>query len=1250
MNKLIRQSAMALLALVSVWSTPSLHAQDDAADMPVIMTLKTNIFGYQGPDNNFTIYLGSTEKDAEFYVEGPKTKEYVWVNPYTLGTGSDGSNGVIATAVHLSVSETDNTVTLRGDASKLDYIDVHGCYLSSIELSPTFTNLSVVDMSHNELKEIDLSAFPSLESIDLLDNQFSDPNKMKIGTNHPNLMILSVGINDVIDPELNLRNFPKLQYFSGRNNYGITQIDPSGCPNLVSLVLEVTNITTLDVSKNLNLDVLNISNTKVTSIDLSKNTKLGEFYASHEGSYNHQDMYKLTSIDVTNNPRLQYLDLSGNKLTSIDVTHNPDLLLLFLQRNLLTEIDLSKNTRLATVNLSNNLFTFATLPIPQEGWDYVYYRSPLACNFKYKVDEPIDFSKEVIRGPYTDAQGNTITPVTYANAYGVQRAGETYEIEANKYTYKDGVITFHEAIPDSVYVDFFCTAFPDWTLQSAKFKVKTEEDYDAPSTAFKFTPAASMAGKQVSFKLGGSPVAAGLSLPADIIVKIGEETTTLTGAVTSSSLPTTNNVTFTLPSSLSEVQVLITDGYGATALEIDGIEMTSIDLSEAENLKTLSLTNAALPSIDLAFNGDLRSIDLSNNELKTIDFTAVRGDFEKFYLTDVNLSNNNLNSITMVYYNVVKTLNVSGNAFQTFDFKYYTGLQNIDFSNNKLAGTIDLSTVENLKSLNISNNKIDEIIKDNWNGIQTLNVSNNNLSFATLPKVSASGVTYSYAPQNKFNIIPAGAAVNLTEQNTVNGNATTYVWKYADDNSVVPTNLYTNENGSTKFGETLIGKTLYCEMTNPGFPDFNTQPLTTTDIQVLDKPTNLVASFTTTNTGTAQVGFRFKNNGAYAVYIDWNGDGSQYDEYLYDANNTAIYRTGQSVAGKTAKVYTYGNPADVTCIYLMNTKLNDFDATPMTAVEAIDIHDAGLTDGKFKYAESSKLYELVLDGNNFQTQTFPNLPALSNLNLAGNAYTKFDASLYPNVSFLQLSNNQIEEITFGKNTSLYQLNATNNKINKIDLNGLSSLGELILIDNHLSEIDVTPVSTHLRTLSIEGNYFTFSSLPDKNSLRSDAVYTYGNQTPTTVQCIDGKIDLSSEATINNTETVYRWFLGDKQSDVYYDYYYEMFMGEELEGPDVSSDPEYRVDNGVTSFLYTQKRRVIGALTNDSFPNLILFTTPTAIDKAAGVDNVAIDGENAPVNVYNLSGVRVKTQVRRSEALEGLAPGLYIVGGQKVFVK
>lgn len=55
-------------------------------------------------------------------------------------------------------------------------------------------------------------------------------------------------------------------------------------------------------------------------------------------------------------------------------------------------------------------------------------------------------------------------------------------------------------------------------------------------------------------------------------------------------------------------------------------------------------------------------------------------------------------------------------------------------------------------------------------------------------------------------------------------------------------------------------------------------------------------------------------------------------------------------------------------------------------------------------------------------------------------------------------------------------------------------------------------------------------------------------------------------------------------------------------------------------------------------------------KTSGVEEAIAADENAPVNVYNFAGKIVRAGVNPANAVEGLAPGLYIVGKKKVIVR
>ncbi len=56
-----------------------------------------------------------------------------------------------------------------------------------------------------------------------------------------------------------------------------------------------------------------------------------------------------------------------------------------------------------------------------------------------------------------------------------------------------------------------------------------------------------------------------------------------------------------------------------------------------------------------------------------------------------------------------------------------------------------------------------------------------------------------------------------------------------------------------------------------------------------------------------------------------------------------------------------------------------------------------------------------------------------------------------------------------------------------------------------------------------------------------------------------------------------------------------------------------------------------------------------ISSQSGIEDIISNDVDAIVNVYTISGALVKSNVKRSEALNGLANGAYVIGGQKVVV-
>ena len=119
--------------------------------------------------------------------------------------------------------------------------------------------------------------------------------------------------------------------------------------SLKYLTCSVNEFTALDLSKCSELIELSCGNNKLTSLDLSANTKLQKIGAGNN---------KLTTLDVRNLPELTYLDLQANfDLKSIDVSKNPKLEFLNLAQTGLTSLNVKNNRKLVDLKVYCNQLT-----------------------------------------------------------------------------------------------------------------------------------------------------------------------------------------------------------------------------------------------------------------------------------------------------------------------------------------------------------------------------------------------------------------------------------------------------------------------------------------------------------------------------------------------------------------------------------------------------------------------------------------------------------------------------------------------------------------------------------------------------------------------------------------------------------------------------------------------------------------------------------------------------------------------------
>ena len=138
--------------------------------------------------------------------------------------------------------------------------------------------------------------------------------------------------------------------------------------NCTSLSCLENGITSIDLSNNSKLEILSCGSNQLTSLDLSKNSGLIMLYCGSN---------QLTSLDLSNNSKLETLDCGANQLTSLDLSNNSGLTNLSCGSNQLTSLDLSNNSKLKKLSCGSNQLTSLDLSNNSKLTDLYCYSNQL---------------------------------------------------------------------------------------------------------------------------------------------------------------------------------------------------------------------------------------------------------------------------------------------------------------------------------------------------------------------------------------------------------------------------------------------------------------------------------------------------------------------------------------------------------------------------------------------------------------------------------------------------------------------------------------------------------------------------------------------------------------------------------------------------------------------------------------------------------------------------------------------------------
>ncbi|MDE6277648.1 MAG: hypothetical protein K2M06_06020 [Muribaculaceae bacterium] len=1181
MKKILKRLGVALLAITA--GASGTFAQSAGSAEPIIQ-FHTNLYDLNGDLNAFHFVIGAKE---ETYIDvdcgfGP-TEVEVGQALYDEDTQS-----IQGTVVSCGVNSA-GVVKIYGDASLIDYLDLEGCYISDISF-PNLTELQVLNLCHNEFKRLDLSHLTKLEALYVDDNPMTE-SPMIIGANKPYLTILSASIVGDMDPAFDISSYPELRSFVGFSTPSIKHIDPTKCPKLLQLSLDGTDISSIDVSKNPSLLILNVSDTKVQSLDLSKNTQLRELYCSHNGAVNNQ--YKFTSLDLSKNPSLIRLFIAGNAFETIDLSSVPNLLSLSAAHNQLTSLNIDPTPNLLELDLMMNNMNFVTLPADRSTFNEYYYdQRPFVVDKQYPVGTVLDFSDKVNR------PGSETSAVVYG--FMEDRPSDPTLLEDDYYTWDNGKLTLNAAYTDSVYVAFKNTAFPMTVMTTTKFAVKEAEEFGKPSAVASFRMMPTLKNYALSVGLAGASEAS----PRTFYVDFGDGKQVACTA-TSNELPASPNAVSAKPTGgNSIITIYLPDGEQMTALGIANQRILTPDLDGARALQILSITGCSMPFIDLTWNKSLTKVDLSNNSLTSMDFSALTGQYEKLLLRDVNLSNNKLTSIEYRIPNCLWNVDYSNNELAAVSLTKMSEVKSLNLSGNKLTA-VDLRDLEAIENLDLSDNHLTEVVLQDYLPLKSLDVRYNDMSFASMPlpgRVS----DYTYAPQNEIALPEKAPVVSLySYEFTTDAGSTDFTWYMAETGApVVMEGNIRDNNGRFFFTNPDLGK-IYCALTNPAFPDFaGEKAIRTSVVQTAPMPTNVFATFTPKKDGTGLLIMGAHKAGT-AVYVDWTGEGDM-EQYILSSTHESY--EAPVMGGKQAKCYSYDEDEGLRVFSISCNALSSLDASKMKNLIAFMAYETDMAVKDVKLPVASPLTELSLTGMHFESEEFlKDFSGLEHLILQGDGISSFDVSSLKKLETLGFSNSSLKSIKLD-NPVLWDLSLSANEFETIKPTGVPALQQLIMFSNKLTSIDVSELP-NLKVLLIDDNKLTFNTLPVRQS--SWLIYGYQNQEILSVEAVDGKVDLSSQASVDGQPTTYRWFIDTPYLD----------DDNELVGEELVEGYEYTIENGVTTFLSSQEN-IMCVMSNPLFPDFYLLTKFIDVE-ISGIENVGIEeGSNGEVEYFNLQGIRV----------------------------
>lgn len=122
-------------------------------------------------------------------------------------------------------------------------------------------------------------------------------------------------------------------------------------------------------------------------------------------------------------------------------------------------------------------------------------------------------------------------------------------------------------------------------------------------------------------------------------------------------------------------------------LEVDGNQLTTLDLRKNTRLEELDCSYNQLTQLNLSANTALQALDCLSNQLTSLDVS------KNLRLEELDCENNQLTALDLSQNNALEELNCSSNQLTQLDLSANTHLEDLACNNNQLT-TLDITSTQ----------------------------------------------------------------------------------------------------------------------------------------------------------------------------------------------------------------------------------------------------------------------------------------------------------------------------------------------------------------------------------------------------------------------------------------------------------------------------------------------------------------------------------------------------------------------------